>query len=332
MSRLLLYYAGMADDGVKEQIGLAVSVDGRHFEKANGTGLVLARDEAVEWRSLRVCNPTVIADDGGYTMYYQGIANGGETGQTHTSIGIARSSDGIRWTPDPAPIVSWRAMAEHDSGFDERNRVDVLEPAVLHRPDGRCMWFVYRHRSTPGNALFYAEEDPAGSWRVRRRVPLGAAVSGLDVHYPQIVEEGDALVLYLTLRDRRLLHAIVRMRSRDGLEWSAPETILPTRRPLEPSLYLRVLWHLPQGVRHRVLSGRQALGFAHPHVVRDGGTRLYYHRANFGPRGLWYDIASCEFDRGRCRGHRTVLEPARDPNAWDAFFVADPFVVVDPAS
>lgn len=217
-------------------------------------------------------------------------------------------------------------MAELDTNLDEQRRVCLVEPTVL----GKRMWFVYRHASIPGNALVYAEADSSGAWRLREVVLRGSMFSGMDLHYPYVEQKDDGLVLYFTLRDSRQLHGIFRMQSTDGLEWRALEPVLPRSGELSPSLALRAMWHLPPAIRYRVFSGEGMLGYAHPHVVENGSTTMYYQRANLGPRGVWVDIAGCELDAGRCRSHRKVLGPSAQPGAWDSYFVADPYVVVIP--
>lgn len=84
-----LYYAGMARDADgTEQIGLAISDDGRKFRRVRGGGLIVAVDPKLPWKDLRVCNPTVLSIPGSIIMFYQGIA---KQPPHHTSIGSARS-------------------------------------------------------------------------------------------------------------------------------------------------------------------------------------------------------------------------------------------------
>ena len=85
-----LYYAGMAADRHTEQIGLAVSTDGRTFERVHGSGLIVPRLPAVPWKALRTCNPTVIRFQGRWLMFYQGVGRGAAAGELTHSIGLAR--------------------------------------------------------------------------------------------------------------------------------------------------------------------------------------------------------------------------------------------------
>src|SRR5438046_2313543 len=100
----------MAEDDENEQIGAAVSDDGLSFTRVGAAGLVLPRDPEQRWRGLRVCNPTVLVEDGRFLMWYQGI----EPETLHTSLGLATSLDGVAWDADPEPCLPWQRMRDVD--------------------------------------------------------------------------------------------------------------------------------------------------------------------------------------------------------------------------
>jgi hypothetical protein len=327
---LYLYYAGMAADQENEQIGLAISRDGAAFERAGRGGLILARDPEVDWRSLRVCNPTVLLEEGGFLMVFQGIAHGTQ----HVSIGVARSPDGIEWTVEDPPALPWERMAEVDPGLDPSRRVGLIEPALLREGRTYRMWFVYLHASRPGNALFYAESEDLRAWDLRP-APL---VSGRDfgryrLHYPQLVPVEGGYELYFMLRSvENGADGIFRMRSPDGIALEGLEQLLPfspdgvalePRSASAPGRVGRALaWRYHKWLR----GGRNLLGYGHPHVVGDGRV-MYYQGAHVGPRGRWFDVGRAELRGGRWADAGPVLAPAGDRAAWDAVFVADPFVL-----
>ena len=108
-----LYYAGMPDEKVYEQIGLAISDDGCHYTRVHGDGLIVKRDEKLNWKNLRVCNPTVLLFEKKFIMYYQGISQ-----DLNTSIGMATSDDGVNFECDDTPCLSPTDMTDIDPLLD----------------------------------------------------------------------------------------------------------------------------------------------------------------------------------------------------------------------
>lgn len=339
MTQYLLYYAGMATDLQSEQIGLAVSADGHRFERAGEDGLVVPRDPSTAWRSLRVCNPTVWQEDGRFLMMYQGIA----AITRHVSIGLAESYEGEKWALRPRPCLSWERMREVDSAIDPQARVMVIEPAILRVGSRLRMWFVYAHKTQPGNALWCADSDDGEEWTLEHRPVLrGNDFGPYLVHYPQVLRHGDGYELYFTLRSEiNGTDGIFRMRSSDGREWAGLEQLLPrSSRPpsLEPRNVLpvrlpgvagRAVKRLDRKLAQVALGGRNRLGFSHPHVLAEpDGRVMYYHSDNEGVHGRWLDIGRCLLhEDGHCTAHEIVLSRSTDPSAWDAYFVGDPFVL-----
>lgn len=326
-----LYYAGMGIDKEHEQIGLAISDDGPSYRRAGNDGLVLRRDPALEWKDSKVCNPTVLRRNGRYLMFHQGISRR----NANTSIGLAVSTDGIRFDAPSDPCLGWAEMRRVDPALDDQATVRVLEPSVLaedEREGGRLrMWFIYIHASHPGNALFYAESGDAGkSWDVHDRPQLrGAAFGDYQIHYPQILRVHDGYQLWFSLRRRQNgRFGIFRMRSDDGLAWVDVRQVLPCSRG--GAIRLGRLDALRFALRQNGWMGLRAndLGVAHPHVVGEASARvLYYHNVTRGARGRLLTIGRAALDGDRLRDPRVVLRPAEDPNAWDAYFVGDPYVL-----
>jgi hypothetical protein len=334
MSEYLLYYAGC--DRITEQIGLAVSTDGVNFERAGEGGLIVPIDRSAEWRAKRTANPAVVREGEGFAMLFQGISEGPE----HTSIAIARSQDGRQWACPDEPCLTWRDMARFDPRQDPANRAAVFEPSVLYE-DGRFrMWFLYLNEPAHGsNSLFYGESATGEDWEIEPTALLSGETFGFCVlHYPQVLRTAAGYELYFTLRSRRtLVDAIYRATSPDGLSWGPAEAIL--RRPLRvvrsghniagKALHrlARPTWDLVDRLARR---DANAHGYSHPHVLPgESPSAMYIHNDHrTRPRGRWYDISRLELEAGRWTRARKVLEPARDPAAWDSYFVADPYVVV----
>ena len=142
-NKYVMYY--MATNGTNEYIGLAYSVDGKHW-KRHGAGPVLspcteADDPSVGWDYRSVGYPTVIKGGGGiWHMWFCGGPN------TNYGIGYAWSNDGINWVKDADnPIfhkgdgVGWR---------DDR----TYTPMVI----GDQMWFSGKDADTGVYAIGYA--------------------------------------------------------------------------------------------------------------------------------------------------------------------------------
>jgi hypothetical protein len=315
----LLFYAG--SNKVHEQIGLAVSGDGRTFERLPEP--IVPVDRTVEWRALRTANPAVVRSGGRYEMFFQGIAEG----LNHVSIARAVSADGRSWAVDEEPVLPWHALRSHVRGMSpDAARVAVFEPAVLVE-DGRYrMWFLYFHPPThPSNSLFYAESPDGEAWEIDPKPLLSGDDFGFCVlHYPQVVPAEDGYELFFTLGSRRtLVHGIYRARSSDGRSWHGAEPVLRLRHRV-----VRSRRNAPAKILNRLIRpllprhGRNVLGYSHPHVVGDA---LYLHNDNHGPRGRWYDISRAERRGGSWSRPERVFGPSDD--GWDSHFVADPFVI-----
>ncbi len=315
-----LYYAGMARDGIAEQIGLAVSADGRRFERVNGDGLIVRRDPRIAWKDTRVCNPAVLRDGDGFVLYYHG-AQGTAAGRTIThTIGLGFSRDGIAWDVPDEPLLSWRDMVAIDPAAASGKGIGLIEPCLVRDGSGWRMWFVYASTTFPGNALFTATSADGRRFVIDPQPVLrGADLGNRSVHYPQVVGG----VLWLTVHDHGSgAYAILRRDLASGA----------TAQVLEPSARIDVrAWRagpLPvrvsRGLSRVLHGGRHYLGYAHPHVIGDA---LWYHGYHLRGRTTWMDIGRCRLVDGRPVGHERMLDVAAAPDAWDAAFVADPFVL-----
>jgi hypothetical protein len=340
----LLYYAGMAADRHTEQIGLAVSTDGRTFERANGSGLIVPRQPAVPWKALRTCNPTVLRFQGRWVMFYQGVGRGEAPGELTHSIALAHSSDGLSWECDEEPFLTFDHVRRSCPAFAADASGGVLEPAVLVQGPRLVLYFVaYRRTYQEGTWLLRAASADGATWSIEPDPVLSSIQFGdYRLHYPQVTEQAGGLGLWFSLIDRQTqASAILKMSSAEGAAWDGLRQILPAAdgprvRPREivalptffdgrPPGFVR----LNRALNRLFRDGRDYLGYAHSHVAPvPGGDRLYYHAYHQRRDGkIWMDIGSSILgSESDLASHVRALEPSSDGQAWDSFFVADPFV------
>jgi hypothetical protein len=276
-------------------------------------------------------------------MFYQGVG-AGPAGTTVHAIAIARSSDRVTWTCDPAPILTFDDLRGVYSPFTAATGGGVIEPAIVQSGDGLAMYFVaYAGSYREGSFLFRATSADGRTWAIDRDWMIAGTQFGrFRLHYPEVVSGAAGLTLWFSLIDLETgCSAICTMTSADGRHFARLQQVLPAT-PTPPAVHHRDAVSLAiNGIRPRGLSRlnqaisaaiwnrRNYLGYAHSHVDRaGGGMRLYYHAYHLDARQrVWMDIGRCALDGGATTAHTTVLTPAAAANAWDAFFVADPFVL-----
>lgn len=329
-----LYYAGMPDEKIHEQIGLAISEDGSNYTRVDGDGLILKRDEKVNWKNLRVCNPTVMHCEKKFIMFYQGISK-----DLNTCIGMARSEDGINFECEDDPCLSYVDMTNIDPLLDCSKVVRLIEPSILIDEGVTKMWFVYVHGSHPGNSIYYAESRGGGRWKVLdKKVLSGNQFGDFNLHYPQVIRSGEVYEMWFTLRDNAsFVFGIFKMSSDDGLVWKDLRQVLPKTR--RRTISLKKFSAIALGLKgstlrlnvvSKILSKDwpNFYGVAHPHLIKNSNRSvLYFQNANSGPRGLYYSIGKAELEGDQVVNMMPVLKSADDRQAWDSFFVADPYVL-----
>lgn len=310
-----LYYAGMAQNRITEQIGLAVSEDGYSFTRV-GDGLILPVDSKVPWKSLRTCNPTVLQEPGRFLMLYQGISE-----DKRVSIATAISTDGIIWQCDDRPALTVESTAKtlRCKQFDT---TDLIEPAVLREAQGYRMWFVTRGAAEPGNRLHHASSVDGLAWSVDHTDLLRGWQfgDGCRIHYPQVIPAESGYWIYISVRRIDGRFSVQRGFSSDGLEIGSWEYVTP------PNFYAglpsRILNKLH--LRHSMYSH----GLAHFHqVAGDTVDRAYYHAYHADRRRrAFLDVVVVE--SWNPRRVRQVFDRATNEASWDSWFVGDPFVLL----
>ncbi|HEX6163004.1 MAG TPA: hypothetical protein VFZ31_06555 [Vicinamibacterales bacterium] len=335
-----LYYAGMAADRQTEQIGLAVAEDGRSFRRVNGDGLIIPIDAAVAWRSVRTCNPTVLRVRDEWWMFYQGVGPQPAGDQLTHVIALARSHDARTWKVDAEPMLTFDDVRAACPVFADSRHGGVIEPSVSVVDGELRMHFVaYRDHYSRGTWLCHARSRDGRDWRIDPSWVLsGDQFGNYRLHYPQVTFAKDRTVIWFSLIERRTgAAAIVQMTSSGGNPFGETRQLLPPHGPglrVEPEELVAVRIgggrvrgadRLNQSLARLVRDGRNYLGYSHPHVT-DG--RLYYHAYHRHRGGrTWMDIGYCDYPVNGGPSHTIALSPAADQRAWDAWFVADPFVI-----
>jgi len=133
---LRMWYGG---DLFPTAIGYAASVDGINWTKHPNS--LLQGGPAGAWDSDDVWPATVVKEDGGYKLWYNGVQGTSAIIQT----GLATSTDGLQWVKYDDPSTTAAPYAESDpvlkvsSGAWDSRR--VWGPAVLPTATGYEMWY-----------------------------------------------------------------------------------------------------------------------------------------------------------------------------------------------
>lgn len=310
----LLYYAGMAQDRVTEQIGLAISDDGESFKRA-GSGLILPVNPKIPWKNLRTCNPTVLQEEGRFLMFYQGIS-----AQHQVSIGVAKSTDGIEWQCEELPAITAESGSDLLASADHETTA-VIEPAVI-RENGRYrMWFISRGAKEPGNRLHHASSADGLAWEVDKADLVTGNIFGQDcrIHYPQVTIGNGGYAVDLSVRKPNGWFSVYRGFSHDGFSMSGWQE-LPYSNVRAP------IWRRALNKFH-ITSCPYSHGLAHSHIVEgDPVQRVYFHAYHLDrQRRSYMDVVVMGLDAGARL--TSVLQRCQERSAWDSFFVADPYVI-----
>jgi predicted GH43/DUF377 family glycosyl hydrolase len=126
--RYHMWYSG-GETYEPDAIGYASSADGIHWRRLDHP--VLRPDPESPWEADRVAGAHVFPKDGYLYAAYIGFADGFE----NSSIGIARSVDGIDWDRHAGnPVITHGAPGDFDS-------INVYKPFVVVDGDEWRMWF-----------------------------------------------------------------------------------------------------------------------------------------------------------------------------------------------
>jgi len=149
-NKFVMYYDGTT--GGKEDIGLAVSNDGRNWQGYNGglAPVLSGSGGAGDWDRTYVSRCTVVKDDADtYHMWY----SGGD-GRIDHGIGYASSSDGINWARDAANPIFYKDDTGTEADWRDSR---TYTPLVI----GDQMWFSGKDVESGTYAIGYATPEPA---------------------------------------------------------------------------------------------------------------------------------------------------------------------------
>lgn len=149
---MMVYAAGR---GGVWRLRRASSEDGLVWNPIEGEAL----PEAPSFESVEQLAHSVVAEEGGWRLFYAG----GDGGRTR--IGEATSTDGISWTRLPGLEGAWTLPQGEPGSFDDSS---VRDPAVVRTGDVWRMWYAgYDGESW---SIGLAERVGSGPW-VRRVAP-----------------------------------------------------------------------------------------------------------------------------------------------------------------
>jgi predicted GH43/DUF377 family glycosyl hydrolase len=175
-----MWYTGR-DAAGKNRIGYATSPDGITWSKHAGNP-VLDLDGPGAWDALRVQEPTVVKDAGGYRMWYTGVDGG-----WNYAIGYATSSDGVVWTKHAGnPVLPGAPAPAWD--------YSVYAPSVI--ADGAVFRMLYSACNLNGTAceIGHATATDGSAWtrqgRVLQQGPDGA-FDRYSADYPALLRVGN---------------------------------------------------------------------------------------------------------------------------------------------
>jgi len=157
--RTYFYYQATCGDLSYAAIALAVSKDGRTFEKTPNAP-VLTPGSTGSWDEGAVADPNVISFNGKLYMYYLG-----QDRLLEQRLGLAVSDDGVNWIKHARnPILD---IGPADA-FDARG---LGTPAVVYQPPYFVMLYTGRSPSENRNIGVAVSRDGV-SWRKLNQAPL----------------------------------------------------------------------------------------------------------------------------------------------------------------
>ena len=161
----MYYHTYDRKDGMYK-VGLAVAKDG--LMKWMKKGMVFAGSVSGAYdRKGATRRHVVNMEDGTYQMWYEGVSEDGEH-----SIGVAVSTDGIKWTvPNEHPVFT--ADKEHPGAFDSAG---VGSPHLVYLPQ-RQVWRMYYTGSSQQDGEATHHDDTGGLTTSIKPTKIGVAES-----------------------------------------------------------------------------------------------------------------------------------------------------------
>ena len=238
------FYSGY--DGKVWHTGLAVSSDGVAWTKR---GRVLSPDRHTWEGDYIAANGAVLHDGSRFLHWYQGGRS--------PRIGLATSSDGVRWSKHPEPVLDVGPR----SSWDERG---VADPYVIHLGEWYYLYYLGQDRARRQRLGVARSRDGVG-WQKYLGNPileLGAPgrFDETGLGEPAVWNEQGWYWMLYTARDRKEFRRLGLARSRDGVHWS--------RVTEQPVLAGALAWNSAVVCDPHVLSGASSVS-----VYFGGGTK-----------------------------------------------------------
>ncbi len=228
-----MWYCGSAVacfyKGGESSIGLAISEDGVHWQRANGGKPVLGPGEPGAFDELRVEGGCTLYDEeeGIWRMWYTGLRKPGTEPRAENwvgripagwecrlRVGLATSRDGIHWQRenDGRPVIDLGPIGSTGD-------LQVMYPTVVRQKNGYRMWYASNSITVPHTVSMATSRDGI-AWKKHRG---GAPTEGLGwyVTGPAVTRLGDEYLMLCSPEDLVMNLWIVRAAvSRDGFNWN----------------------------------------------------------------------------------------------------------------
>lgn len=150
-----LYYHTLNPE-IGFQIGLAISIDGKNWQKV---GPILGPGEPGSFDERGVGTRHVLKIDGQYVMFYEGTSN-----DFYFCIGVAVSDDGIHWRKDEGAQPGGPVFCHSEKGSGRWDAQAVGTPWIVPMDDGSFR-------------MYYVGVNEGGNDELSSRHQIGLAVS-----------------------------------------------------------------------------------------------------------------------------------------------------------
>ena len=274
--------------GEPSLIGLATSVDGLNWQRANGGNPVFEPGPAGAFDDAQVQSPYVLRDGNTWKMWYSGLRKPGQEPRAENwegkipagweprlRIGLATSRDGIHWTRENGgkPVLDLGSVGSNDD-------LQVMHCAILREGDGYRMWYAANSIGVP-HTIAMATSPDGIHWTKHLD---GAAVEGLSGRStgPSVFARGDEyLMLYTNDPGTGGWHIYAAV-STDGFHWKPLNDGKPVADPgpVDPS----------------AVGGEAGSAMHSSALLEDGSSLLYWYTENFGNGRGKYRLALGKLD------------------------------------
>jgi len=171
-----MWYSGWGDDEF-ERVGYATSPDGSVWTK-HAANPVMDVGEPGSWDEDIIRPTSVLLENGVFRMWYAGGDWAGN--EFRTSVGYAKSSDGVSWTKNPDPVLG---PSEYPGAWDP---IEVGHPYVVFDGSIYHMWYTGGIETTSSIDLSigYAWSGDGFAWTKHRYNPVLSSTDSVLYHSP----------------------------------------------------------------------------------------------------------------------------------------------------